>query len=236
MRRFLILALLVPVAFAAYPNLQLAYRFQNTAVDWSGNGRNGTATNITYTTARSQQAAYFDGTGYVRTPSFGLSGTVLVFAADVRCILSRSTIQTLVGDASQIGGVGYIWCYRDANLNNLKWRYAYGLLGTAAHNTFFANPYNDAWLHLAVVCDYSNANTYFYRNGILLSTVAMAGAPLFPTTNRVKYVGSYNATPVSPLTLGYLRNVQLWTLAAMPAAAQMLANVNRLMMGMHPIW
>ena len=221
------------------PNLQLHYPFENNANDFSGNARHGSifGSGVFATRPNAGRCLYFDGTAdYVATPSFGLSGTVLVFAADVRCILSGSTIQTLVGDASQIGGVGYIWCYRDANLNNLKWRYAYGLLGTAAHNTFFANPYNDAWLHLAVVCDYSNANTYFYRNGILLSTVAMAGAPLFPTTNRVKYVGSYNATPVSPLTLGYLRNVQLWTLAAMPAAAQMLANVNRLMMGMHPIW
>ena len=221
------------------PNTQLHHPFQNTALDYSGNARHGTinGSGVFATKPNGSRCLYFDGVGdYVATPSFGLSGTVVVFAADVRCILSGSTIQTLVGDASQAGGVGYLWCYRDANLNNLKWRYAYGLLGTAAHNTFFANPYNDAWLHLAVVCDYSNANTYFYRNGILLSTVGMAGAPIFPTTNRVKYVGSYDATPNFPLSLGYLQNVYLGTLATMPAAGQMLANVNRIMLGMNPIW
>jgi len=221
-------------------NLQLLYPFQNTALDYSGNARNGTVngSGVYATKPNGGRCLYFDGVGdYVKTPSFGLSGTVFVFAADVRCKYSTATRQTLLSDNSTSATVGYLWLYRETNSNNLRWRYADGVAPTAGVDatSFFAAPYNDVWLHLLVACDYNGKNTYFYRNGILFATIAMSNTPVFPSTNNAKYLG-IGITSAYLLTAGYLANVQIWTLATMPAAAQMLANANRIMLGMNPIW
>jgi hypothetical protein len=239
MRRLLLLSLvLAATTFAAYPNLQLAYRFQNSALDWSGNGRNGTVNGSgVYTTARGQQALYFDGTGdYVATPSFGLSGTVVVFAAWVRC-KPFTGIQAFIGEAAASPTVGYLFCSRDASTDNLRWGYADGT-GTrvVTATDFFATSYTDVWLHLCVVCDYLGKKVYFYRNAIPFgSPSTMIGTPIPPSTSRTKYVGTYSAASY-PLTDGYLANVQLWTLATMPPLAVMNASVARMAAGGMPCW
>jgi len=222
------------------PNTQLHYPFQNTALDYSGNARNGTVngSGVYATKPNGGRCLYFDGTGdYVKMPSFGLSGTVIVFATDVRC-KSFTTWQNILGDAAQSVSVGFLAVNRWANSTDLAFGYANGtaMIYHRATN-YFLSPYNDTWLNMIVVCDYAGKNIYYYRNGILfLGPVAMSGTPAFPTTNRVRYIGSYNSLNTQILTDGYLANVQLWTLATMPAAAQMLANANRIMLGMHPIW
>jgi len=221
------------------PNCQLLYPFENQANDYSGNARHGTVSGsgVYATKPNGGRCLYFDGTGdYVATPSFGLSGTVVVFACWIRRA-QHTVIQTYIGDAGQSVTLGYIFCYSDANANNLKWKYAHGTnYASATSDTYFNPPYNDAWLHLCVVCDYAGKNCYFYRNGLAIgSPVAMVGTPAFPSTARVKYIGGYGVN-VYLLTYGYMANVQLWTLATMPPAGQMLANVNRLMLGMNPIW
>jgi hypothetical protein len=241
MRRLLLLSLvLAATTFAAYPNLQLAYRFQNSALDWSGNGRNGTVNGSgVYTTARGQQCLYFDGTGdYITTPSFGLSGTVVVFACNVRCKFNATVIQSFIGDNARAGGAGYLWCYRLSNSNLLAWEWADGTnYWNNSYATFFAAPYNDVWLHMAVVVNYPGKVFYLYRNSILVATVSMTagGTPLFPSTSRVKYLGQQNTTSF-PLTDGYLANVQLWTLATMPPLAVMNASVARMAAGGMPCW
>lgn len=222
------------------PNTQLLYPFENQANDYSGNARHGTVngSGIYATRPNAGRCLYFDGTGdYVATPSFGLSGTVVVFAADVRCKFNAATAQTFIGDNNDNATIGYLWCRRGSNGNTLVWRYADGTNPvTAGATNYFASPYDDAWLSLCVVCDYTGKYVYFYRNGVPFgSPVAMSGTPAFPSSARVKYVGSYS-TNTYLLTNGYLQNVYLGTLATMPAAAPMLANVNRLMLGMNPIW
>lgn len=222
------------------PNLQLLYPFQNQANDYSGNARHGTVngSGVYATRPNGSRCLYFDGTGdYVATPSFGLSGTVVVFACDIRS-KTFAVDQALVGDAAQSSTVGFLRCYREGGSPFLYWMYADG----ASHRygsggPIFADPFNDVWLFLLIVCDYGGKQIYFYRNGLPFgSPVAMTGTPVFPSTTRVKYIGSYNATPVNPLTDGYLQNVQLWTLPTMPPIAQVTANANRLMLGMNPIW
>jgi hypothetical protein len=223
------------------PNTQLHYPFQNTAKDYSGNARDGTVngSGVYATKPNGGRCLYFDGVGdYVATPSFGLNPahTVVVFAADVRCKFNATKYQTLIGDNALSTTVGWLWCRRDANTNNLLWFYASGMALSSTATNYFASPYDDEWLFCVVVCDYAGKKTYFYRQGIPFgSPVAMSGTPVFPSTDRVKYVGSYNTT-THLLTDSYLANVQLWTLPTMPPAAQMLANANRLMLGMHPIW
>jgi hypothetical protein len=222
------------------PNTQLHYPFQNTALDYSGNARNGTVngSGVYATKPNGGRCLYFDGVGdYVKTPSFGLTGTVMVFAADVRCALLAADYQNILGDGTQSVSIGFLGLVRWINSTDLAFGYANGS-ATIFHRAtnYFLSPYNDTWLNMIVVCDYAGKNIYYYRNGILfLGPVAMSGTPSFPTTNRAKYVGCYSQF-VQYLTYGYLANVQLWTLATMPAAAQMLANANRIMLGMNPIW
>jgi hypothetical protein len=221
------------------PNTQLHYPFQNTAKDYSGNARNGTVygSGVYATKPNGGRCLYFDGLDdYVKTPSFGLSGKVIVFAADVRC-KAFTNWQNILGDGYQSASTGFLSVVRWVNSTDLAFGYANGS-ATIYHRAtnYFLSAYNDTWLHMIVVCDYAGKNIYYYRNGILfLGPVAMSGTPAFPTTNRVRYIGSYNLN-TQFLTYGYLANVQLWTLATMPAAAQMLANAKRLMLGFNPIW
>jgi len=221
------------------PHTQLHYPFQNTATDYSGNARNGTVngSGAYATKPNGGRCLYFDGTGdSVSTPSFGLSGTVVVFAAWVRCKLLASDIQGILSDNANSATVGFLWVRRPANANDLTWFYANGSAITPAGSpNFFADPFNDTWLHAVVVCDYSNKNCYFFRNATLVSTVALTGTPEFPTTARVKYLGIFDSANY-PLSDGYLADVYLGTLLTMPAAAQMLANAKRLMLGFNPIW
>jgi len=220
-------------------NLQLLYPFQNTALDYSGNARNGTVngSGVYATKPNGGRCLYFDGTGdYVATPSFGLSGTVIVFAADVRC-KAFTNYQNILGDGAQSLSLGFLGVVRWINSTDLAFGYADGsaMIYHRATN-YFLSPYNDTWLHMIVVCDYAGKNIYYYRNGILfLGPVAMSGTPSFPTTNRVRHIGCYSLH-IQHLTDGYLANVYLGTLATMPAAAQMLANAKRLMLGFNPIW
>ena len=221
------------------PNTQLHYPFQNTATDYSGNARNGTVngSGVYATKPNGGRCLYFDGVGdFVKTPSFGLSGTVIVFASDIRCAYDAGHTQGIFGDEAASTTVGFLYTRRRYAQNDFQWAYANGASTIyAAASNFFASPYNDAWVHGLVVCDYAGKNIYYYRGGTLFATVAMTGTPVFPSTTRVKYVGAYGNND-TPLIAGYLANVQLWTLATMPAAAQMLANAKRIMLGFNPIW
>ena len=221
------------------PNLQLHYPFENQANDYSGNARHGTVfgSGVYATKPNGGRCLYFDGVGdYVRTSSFGLSGTVVVFACWVRC-KTFTARQALLGDNAETNTVGFFECYRLGSSGDLIWQYADGSSNQKATATsFFGGAVEDIWLHVAVVCDYAGKKTYFYRNGIPFgSPVTMNGTPDFPSTARVKYLGCYN-TSAYLLTAGYLANVQLWTLATNPPVGVRTANANRLMLGMNPIW
>ena len=217
------------------PNTQLHYPFQNTAIDYSGNARNGTVngSGAYATKPNGGRCLYFDGTGdYVETPSFGLSGTVVVFAADVRCKIHATELQSFIGDEAFLSSLPWIWIRRPPGTYDCVYRY---YNGAATSSNYFAAPYEDVWVNCCVVADYGDHKVYFYRGGILFSSATMT-ADTFPSTNSVKYCGLGYSGPAFPLTDGYLANVQLWSLATMPPAAQMLANANRIMLGMNPIW
>jgi hypothetical protein len=218
------------------PHCQLLYPFENQANDYSGHARHGTVngSGVYATRPNGGRCLYFDGVGdYVATPSFGLSGTVVVFAADVRCKW-LANYQMLL--ASEPGPSGYFYCHRVANSDGLNWDYYDGAgYRNIIENGYFTAPFNDVWLHMLIICDYAGKKTYFYRNGIPFgSPVAMSGTPVFPSPTGVKYLGSHY--PLYFLTAGYLANVQLETLQTCPTVAELTANANRLMLGLHPIW
>ena len=41
-----------------------------------------------------------------------------------------------------------------------------------------------------MVCDYTGKILKGYRNGILFGTANLTGTPIFPSTNRAKYIGA----------------------------------------------
>jgi hypothetical protein len=215
-------------------NSQLHYPFENSLKDYSGNSRDGTlgGSGCVYATRpNASRCLYFPGTGYVTTPSFGLSGTVVVFACWVRC--KYGVRQTIIGDGYEV--TGFIFLERYTNTDRLTVYYADGATRWLFFENYFASPFDDAWLHLCVVWDYTARKVYVYRNAAQFgATATMNVGALFPTTARVKQLGALKGSLL--LTDGYLANVQLWTLATMPPLAQMTANVNRLMLGMNPIW
>jgi hypothetical protein len=220
------------------PNLQLYYPLENSANDFSGNARHGTLGGTppcTYATKpNGGRCLYFPGTGYVETPSFGLSGTVVVFACWVRCA-TYGTLQGIIGAAGGSVANGVLFFLRSGNSANVGWQYSDGTnIINANCANYFADPWNDVWLPMVVVCDYAGKRCYFYRNATLFASPALTGSPVFPASDGVKYVGKLHSG--YPLTAGYLANVQLWTLATMPPVAVLTANANRLMLGMNPIW
>ena len=222
------------------PNLQLHYPFENQANDYSGNAWHGTVngSGVYATKPNGGRCLYFDGTDdTVGTPSFGLSGTVVVFAADIRCKVG--SYQGILS-THYVSGHDIMYCSRRGGTGdtyNLGWRYWTGSASVDAIATsFFTAPYEDVWVHLLVACDYPGKKTYFYREGMPFgSPVSMSGTPFFPTTDNVKFIGCYVGSS-SFLTGGYLANVYLGTLLTMPPDAQMLANAKRLMLGINPIW
>jgi hypothetical protein len=220
------------------PHNQLLYPFQNQANDYSGQARHGTVngSGVYATKPNGGRCLYFDGVGdFVTTPSFELSGTVVVFAADVRCKLKATDLQVILG--MEVSNKGNFAAYRPTNANSLNWGYWNGsTFVDAIANDFFAAPYNDAWLHMLIACDYAGKNTYFWKDGIPFGApVAMSGTPDFPSTNQAKYIGSYTWSQFL-LTAGDLANVYLGTLPSCPSVAELTANANRLMLGLHPIW
>ncbi len=236
MRRLLILALLASVTFAAYPNLQLWYRAQDTTgttttIDCSGNGRNGTINGSKVcATARSQQALYFDGDDYVATPSFGLSGTVVWLSTWVRCKFNATVEQHFLSSGLTFQ------TYRSPNTNDFAFYHAPGVDGDNTITDFFASPFNDVWVHLMTVVDYTGKKLYVYRNAVPYSPQTIAGGALtFPSVSRVWYLGYYGSGAYF-LTQGYLQDVKFGTLATMPPLAVVDASAKRLAAGLMPCW
>lgn len=225
--------------------LQLRYKMNEgaglRAFDSSGLQRYGTLAGTTkpaWQIGPKGRCLYFSGAGYVATPSFGLSGTVVVFAADVRCKFNASKWQVFIGCGYQLGN-GTVQTTRLPNSDQLYWQYADGTGGwqRAAANNYFTSPHNDVWLHQCVVADFAGKKVYFYRNGLPFgSPVTMSGSPVFPATAMVKYIGDYDGTAANLLTDGYMANVQLWTLATMPPLAVVNASAARLAAGLWPVW
>jgi hypothetical protein len=61
-----------------------------------------------------------------------------------------------------------------------------------------------------MVCDYSNRIIKAYRNGVQFDVnKTLTGTPVFPSTNRVKYVGAYN-TASYRFTDGSLDEVRIY--------------------------
>jgi len=194
------------------PGLVLWLPFDGDVRDYSGNSNHGLNYGASWATGKVGNTLSFDGVNnYVKTVSFGLSGTALTVSAWVKCALSTTMNQTILSDAAQSATIGYIFTYRGISSNMLVWQYAGGndWYNAGAANFFLG--YDNVLLHVTVVCDYTNKIVYFYRNGALFSTVAMSGTPVFPSTNRSRYIGTYSGT--SSFFLGIIDEVRIYNRA-----------------------
>jgi hypothetical protein len=154
---------------------------------------------------------YFDGDDRITTSAFALSGTVITASGWVKTTFSVSIIQSIIAEGSTSATIGYLWMYRGANSDNVLWRYADGASASRYANlSNFFTGYDNTWVHFAVVADYSG--TYpvkFYRNGELIQTTTMSnGTPIFPSTSRAKYLGSYGTS--YPITNGNLDDIRIY--------------------------
>ncbi len=184
-----------------------------TAYDRSGNQNNGILTGSTWKTSSDcieDNCLYFDGDDYITTPSFAFSGTVLTVSGWIKSKQIGTVAQTILGEGV-IAPNNYIWIYRGVADDRLRIRYYDGTTDQAAiMETFFTN-YNDIWTYFVIVCDYSGKITRFYRDGTLIQTSTMVGNPVFPSTNRVKYIGNYNNNAITRnLTEGSLDDLRIY--------------------------
>ena len=188
----------------------------------------GTISGATDVVGKVGRARYFDGNDYVSIGSFPLSGTILTFAAWVWCGFNAAVPQTVIGDDAASGTIGYILCWRTANSNGLTWDYANGTIIEYATAPNFFMGYDNTWVYVTVVCDYAAKVCKFYRNGVLHTTVNMSGTPVFPSTDRTRYLGAFDTAPTYPLTNGYIDEAQLFQMALTEADIQRVMNNQRL--------
>jgi hypothetical protein len=174
----------------------------------------GTITGATWKTESdgcpSGNCLYFDGDDYVATPAFALSGTVLTVTGWVKMASNETFSQYILGEGTQSETVGFIGIWINKNsINSLYWVYANGSVVVSPNMTTFFTGYDNVWVHFAIVADYSGALIKWYRNGELIQTSAMTGTPLFPSTNRIKYLGAYNASS-HRITNGNLDDIRIY--------------------------
>ena len=195
--------------------------FDNNVLDTSGYGNNGTINGDTFFTDNTPQkivgqstgkyALSLDGAGdYISTKSFGLSSSVntLTFNAWVKNSL-LGQYQTLFSDGSQSGATAFIWGYRTTGSNQLVWQYANGVtfLADLTSDSFFTN-YDNQWMMVTIVVDYTNKSAKFYRNGELVNTDTTINTMLYPSVNRVKYIGTYS--PAAHYFKGLIDEVRIY--------------------------
>ncbi|MBU4300638.1 LamG domain-containing protein [archaeon] len=176
------------------------------AIDWSGNGNNGTINNTNpgidnctgncsgwTTNGKFGNAIRFDGVNdYVQTPSFALSSTdnTTTFEFWSKGI-NQTGHQTFISHGEYIDGT--IRIHRPSNGNNLAFEYSNGTTSyKVVSTTNYFQGFNSSWLFTTISVDYNNRIVTFYRNGVLFSNSSVSEPMIFPATNRVKYIGSHN--------------------------------------------
>jgi|GEM_PF-1259719 len=182
-------------------SLVLAYNFDNVSaigdnatrvVDVSKYGRNGTISGANWTPSGKWSGAMsFDGVDdSVSTPSFTLSSSdnTMTYSFWLKNYPTSASYQNIFTDRAQGSSSGFIWIYR-RNADTLRAEYANGTAYVQPAAVNFFTGYDGVWIKADVVYDYSNKWIKFYRNGELFYWYTTTSPMLFPTANRIKYVG-----------------------------------------------
>ncbi len=101
--------------------------------------------------------------------------------------------QTLISNGVQPGGSGFVWIFRSPSSNFITMQYANGSIPVNSSAGGMFNNFNNLWINICCVVDYSNALITWYKNGVLYSGPTALTTPLVPI-NRLYYMGSYNAS------------------------------------------
>gem|GEM_PF-624144 len=150
------------------------------------------------------------GTGYISTPSFAIPNTgILTIETWMKSVFNATVAQSIMGDPNTSGTVGFVFMIRNGGSNHLAYAYANGISGEYPNFANFFQGLDNQWTHIAVVCDYNNKTLKAYRNGIQFGTPIILNTPVFPSTNRVKYIGSFDSTNYK-LTDGSLDEVRIY--------------------------
>tara|TARA_B100001113_G_scaffold353725_1_gene359374 strand:+ start:2435 stop:4879 length:2445 start_codon:yes stop_codon:yes gene_type:complete len=152
-----------------YPVTNVAYyKLDGNATDSSGNGYNGTASNVTWQNGRFNECAYFNGsssrinTGY-KIPS-GLTGFSV--SAWVKAVSVKT--QYIVGDLGT-GGASADGMFQINISSSNKLRAAVG--GTGSQEIATLSNYINTWTHIVVTTD-SSGNIIGYVNGSQVGTAS----------------------------------------------------------------
>jgi len=156
---------------------------------------------------------YYDASGsdYISTPSFAIPNTgILTIEAWMKSVLDIGDSQSIIGDAASHPTIGYILMRRTINTDNLYYAYSDGAVQSARTFTNFFQNLDNQWVHIVEICDYTGKTLKAYRNGVQFgATQNLTGTPLFPLTDRIKYVGSYYTNAYN-LTDGSLDEVRIY--------------------------
>jgi len=117
--------------------------------------------------------------------------------------------QTIIGDSNRNDTVGFIYINRYLNNNSLYYEYTDGVSRQTPSYPNLFQDLDNQWIHIVVVCDYTNKVWRVYRNGIQFGLTKNLTNPVFPITNRVKYIGA-NDTDSQRLTDGSLDEVRIY--------------------------
>jgi hypothetical protein len=128
----------------------------------------------------------------------------------MKSVIQATMNQTIIGDNAQSSTIGYIWLRRVMNTYDLQYRYTDGSSSINFTFTNFFLDLDNQWIHTVVVCDYNNKTIKAYRNGVQFgATQNLTGTPVFPSTDRTKYIGAYSPTQ-HKLTDGSLDEVRIY--------------------------
>ncbi len=151
------------------------------------------------------------GTSYIQTPSFAIPNTgILTIEAWMKSVVNGTSDQIIIGEGAQASTIGFILFYRLANTNTFWYKYANNTIIVTEGVSHFFLDLDNQWMHIVTVWDYTNKTLKLYRNGVqFTATIQLSGTPLFPLTNRVKYVGAYSPT-VAKIIDGSLDEVRIY--------------------------
>jgi len=155
-------------------------------------------------------AIKFDGVDdYVLTPSFALSSpsSSLTYSFWLKSY-PVSSYGNIITDNSESGSSGFIWVHR-TSASGLRAEFANGTNWIQPIASNFFTGYDGAWLKADVVFDFANRWVKFYRNGALFYWYNSSTPILFPSANRVKYVGGSTNTGYGEFN-GSIDEFRLW--------------------------
>lgn len=121
-----------------------------------------------------------------------------------------ATWQAIVGDNGTSSPLGFIHLNRASSSNTLRHEYWDGASNRNADFSNFFQNLDNQWIHIVIVCDYYNKTIKAYRNGVQFgATQNLVGIPVFPSPNRLKYVGA-NSSGAYRIADGSLDEVRIY--------------------------